>query len=145
MFIHEYVLFDLKVSFMREDFYLFILHTGEWLLAGLWSCCGLYATGVAALCCIIKSHIHPSSFSFFLPVSLYQSRSRTGTSMNRGHRGEKVEVFVCSRDSLSHWLAFSHVQAWKKNWNRKNYIMNDLERVNTDGFSLTSSQSHRVS
>jgi len=94
-----------------------LLHTGEWL----WSCCGLYTTGVAALCCIIKSHIHALSFFFFLPVSLYQSRSQTWTSMNRGQRGEKVEVLVCSRDSLSHWLAFSHTQAWKRKRNRKKH------------------------
>lgn len=102
----------LKVS-MREEI------LGEWLLSGLWSCCGLYTTGVAALCCIIKSHIHALSFSFFLPVSLYQWRSQTGTSMNRGQRWEKVEVFVCPRDSLSHWLAFSHSQAGKRKRKRK--------------------------
>ncbi len=91
----------------------------------LWSCCGLCATGVAALCCIIKSHIHAPSFSFFLPVSLYQSRSQTGTSMNRGQRGKKWRC-LCVQETPCPLINFQSTTSLEEELEQKNNIVNDL-------------------
>ncbi len=86
---------SLKVSFMREEIFFNTQESGSSpALILLWLC----ATGVAALCCIIKSHIHAPSFSFFLSC-LSLSVEITDRNINdRGQRGKKWRV-LCVQET----------------------------------------------